>query len=237
VFRLDTNNNTEVTPSSKVPLSPNLQAQRCELAIIANQLILKVFLPYLKSCSGSSSDGLPRRVVSTVVDAGHTVLQAMRILHSTWRQTQPAAFLFYPLGRTLFDTAVMMACAVIAHPSSASSSVAIADVTAAIDIMRDTRMGSGRCFKQDDRKDLPEAVKIIMLLKTKAEAKRAGDDIVPSAPLAIGLKRKYDESPDSSSLADGFELPYVGAGVKACHSITRAFGRGHSQSFNVCAQN
>jgi hypothetical protein len=94
-FRFDINN-TETT--AKVPISPNLQAQRCELAIIANQLILKVFLPYLKNYTGPSSDGLPRRVVSSVIDAGHTVFQAMRILHSTWRQTQPAAFLFCSLG-------------------------------------------------------------------------------------------------------------------------------------------
>jgi hypothetical protein len=141
----------------------------------------------------------------------------MRILHSTWRQTQPAAFLFYSLGRTLFDTAVMMACAVIAHPSSASSSVAIDDVSAAIDIMQDTRMGSGRS-KHDDRGDLPEVVKIITLLKTKAEAKRAGDDIVAGPPPPAGSKRKHDESPDCSSFADNFELPYVGAGVKASRS-------------------
>jgi hypothetical protein len=142
----------------------------------------------------------------------------MRILHSTWRQTQPAAFLFYSLGRTLFDTAVMMACAVIAHPSSASSSVAIDDVSAAIDIMQDTRMGSGRKSKHDDRGDLPEVVKIITLLKTKAEAKRAGDDIVAGPPPPTGSKRKHDESSECNSFADNFELPYVGAGVKASHS-------------------
>ena len=176
-----------------------------------------MFLPYLKNCSGPSSDGLPRRVVSSVIDAGHTVLQAMRLLHSTWRQTQPAAFLFYPFGRTLFDTAVMMACAVIAHPSSASCSVAIADVSAAIDIMQDTRMGSGRRSKQDDHNELPEAVKIIMLLKTKAEARCAGDDDVAAPTVALGSKRKHIESSDSGGFADNFELPYVGAGVKVSH--------------------
>lgn len=221
VFRFDTSNtDTPSPPSSKASVSSNLQAQRCELAIIANQLILKVFLPYLKNCSVPSADGLPRRVVSSVVDAGHAILQAMRILHSTWRQTQPAAFLFYSFGRTLFDTAVMMACAVIAHPSGASSGVAIADVAAAIDIMQDTRTGSGRRSKQDDSKELSEAVKIVTLLKTKAEAKRAGEDIMANPLLAIGAKRKRDDSPDPNSFADGFELPYVGVGVKASHQST-----------------
>ena len=144
----------------------------------------------------------------------------MRILHSTWRQTQPAAFLFYSFGRTLFDTAVMMACAVIAHPSSASSSVAITDVSTAIDIMQDTRMGSGRRSKQDDHNELPEAVKIIMLLKTKAEARCAGDDVIAAPTVALGSKRKHIESSDSSSFADDFELPYVGAGVKVSHPFS-----------------
>ena len=217
-FRLDTNNTETTASTSRVSISPYLQAQRCELAIIANQLILKVFLPFLRNCTGNSSDGLARRVVSSIIDAGHTVFQAVRILHSTWRQTQPAAFLFYSVGRTLFDTAVMMACAVIAHPSSASSSVAITDVTAAIEIMQDTRMGSGRKSKYDCRGDLPEVVKIIMLLKRKAEAKRAGDNVAASPSPAIGSKRTHDESCDSSSFVDDFELPYVGAGVRASHS-------------------
>lgn len=108
----------------------------------------------------------------------------------------------------------MMACAIIAHPFSASSSVAIADVSAAIDIIQDTRLGSGRRSKQEDRKELPEAVKIITLLKTKAEAKRVGDDIIASPPVVLGSKRKHVESSDSSSFADDFELPYVGAGVR-----------------------
>ncbi|KAF8273547.1 hypothetical protein EI94DRAFT_1155357 [Lactarius quietus] len=216
VFRFDTSNtDTPSPPSSKPSVSSNLQAQRCELAIIANQLILKVFLPYLKNCNAPSADGLPRRVVSSVVDAGHAILQAMRILHTTWRQAQPAAFLFYSFGRTLFDTAVMMACAVIAHPSGASAGVAITDIAAAIDIMQDTRIGSGRRPKQDDSKELSEAVKIVTLLKTKAEAKRAGEDIVTSSLSALGAKRKREDSPDANSFADGFELPYVGVGVKA----------------------
>jgi hypothetical protein len=184
---------------------------------MANHLILKVFLPYLKNCTGPSSDGLPRRVVSSVLDAGHAVLQAIRVLHSTWRQTQPAAFLFYSFGRTLFDTAVMMACAVIAHPSSASSSVAIADITAAIDIMQDTRIGSGRSKNLDSS----EAEKVITLLKIKAEAKLTGDDIAANPLPAIGSKRKRDNVPDTSSFIDGFELPYVGAGVKASHTSSQ----------------
>lgn len=220
VFRFDTSNtDTPSPPSSKASVSSNLQAQRCELAIAANQLILKVFLPYLKNCSVPSGDGLPRRVVSSVVDAGHAILQAMRVLHSTWRQSQPAAFLFYSFGRTLFDTAVMMACAVIAYPSGASAGVAISDVAAAIDIMQDTRVG-GRRPKQDVNKELSEAVKIVTLLKTKAEAKHAGEDIGTSSLLAIGVKRKRDDSPDPNSFADGFELPYVGVGVKASHQST-----------------
>jgi len=80
-------------------------------------------------------------------------------------------------------------------------------------------MGSGRRSKHDSPKDLPEAVKVITLLKSKAEAKCAGDDVAEPHPV-IGSKRKHDESPDSSSFADGLELPYVGAGVKVSHSIS-----------------
>jgi hypothetical protein len=114
----------------------------------------------------------------------------------------------------LFDTAIIMACVVIAHPSNASSSVVIANVSTAIDIMQDTWLGSGRRAKQDDCKELPEAVTIITLLKMKAKAKHISDDIVTSLPAAFGSKCKHVESSDSSSLADDFELPYVGTSVK-----------------------
>ncbi|KAI0046789.1 hypothetical protein FA95DRAFT_1606603 [Auriscalpium vulgare] len=196
--------------SSNPPVSPYLQAQRCELAIIANRLILKTFLPFLRHCSDPAPEIVPRRVVSSIVDAGHAVIHAVSLLHNTWRQTRPAAFAFYSFGRTLFDAAVMVASAVIVYPRGASSGVSLADLGLALDLMRDTRTAAMRNKQSaSGGAETSEAVKVVEMLKDRAESARHGEHHATSH---AGTKRKRSEV-EAPSLDEGFQLPYVGTGV------------------------
>ncbi|KAI0059970.1 hypothetical protein BV25DRAFT_1918095 [Artomyces pyxidatus] len=219
-FRLDGDYDATSTTSTAIPsVSPFLQAQRCELAIVANRLILKIFLPFLKNCTEPASDIIPRRVVSSVVDAGHSIIHTIRLLHSTWRQTRPAAFAFYSFGRTLFDASVMMACAVIVHPTGASSGVALADLEAGLDIMRDTRTAAERSKNTDGSGEVNEAVQVVEMLRAKAEGVRSGDNNVSVPIFHAGTKRKHSELADSHTLAEVFQLPYAGLGVSCSRTL------------------
>ncbi|KAI0031508.1 hypothetical protein K488DRAFT_15054, partial [Vararia minispora EC-137] len=50
-FRLD----VDVPAASRASVSPSLQSQRCELAIVANRMVLKIFMPFLRACICSDS--------------------------------------------------------------------------------------------------------------------------------------------------------------------------------------
>ncbi|KAI0312708.1 hypothetical protein OF83DRAFT_617520 [Amylostereum chailletii] len=210
-FRLDAD--IDGTNTARFPISATLQAQRCELAIVANRIILKIFLPFLKTCSEEGSDVMtPRRVVSSVVDAAHAVIHSVRLTHSVWRQTRPAAFAFYSFGRTLFDAVVMSASAVIVHPTGISSGVALADLNTGLSLMKDTRTAFARSCKEScSGGTVDEAVRIVEMLKEKAEAIRSGQMAGPVSAYA-GMKRKREDEDDFTFEGD-FQLPFVGAGV------------------------
>ncbi|THH18885.1 hypothetical protein EW146_g2173 [Bondarzewia mesenterica] len=218
VYRLDLDLDSASDPSlpsstaRPIFVSPSLRAQRCELAILANRLVLKVSLPFLKSCADPASEICPRRIVSSIIDASHTIIQAARVLHDTWKQMRPAAFAFYSFGRTLFDASVMAACAVISHPTGVSSGVALSDVDVALEIMKDPKVATG-ATKDGDSEKCSEAVKVLEMLKTKADGVRRGDPMASMGPAYLaGMKRKRSEVEDGQ-LETSFDLPYVGAGV------------------------
>lgn len=219
-FRLD----ADVVASNRAPVSATLQAQRCELAIVANRMVLKIFMPYLRACVSNDANvptPTPRRVVSSVVDAAHAIVHAVQLTQTIWRQTRPSAFAYYSFGRTLFDALVMTAAAVIIHPTGASAGVALTDLAAGLTIMKDTRSAFGRsCRESCSGGTVQEAVHIIDRLFARAQAARAGDAPLPAPLVSLsssGAKRKRvqdaDEGEDSYTFEGDFNFPYVGTGV------------------------
>ncbi|OBZ76226.1 Transcriptional activator protein acu-15 [Grifola frondosa] len=171
-FRLemDQDISTVVPPPS---CSPFLLAQRCELAILANRLILKLYLPFLKDTTGGTQPNRPsHQAVLGTINAAHLVIYASRLLHAVWRHTRPAAFDFYDFGRTLFDAAVVCAHAVIQQPTSILAAEAMKCVGCALDIMKE--LGAVRTGVEGIRGDnnRAEAIKVVEMMKRKAEAAR-----------------------------------------------------------------
>ena len=86
---------------------PSVMAQRCELSIAANRVVLKLYLPYLKesispspssssSASGSSGSAKPsHHAVLGAINAAHAIIYASRIFYSLWKDSRPAMLLFY----------------------------------------------------------------------------------------------------------------------------------------------
>lgn len=186
-----------------------LVAQKCELAILANRLILKLYLPFLKDSDGSGSGSRKpsHQAVLGTINAAHLVIQASRHLHSVWRQIRPAVFDFYDFGRTLFDAAVICAHAVIQQPTSILAAEALRDVSCALNVMRElntSRVGVEGVRTEGHRY---EAIRIVEMMKRKAETVRGG-------PVAIaGSKRKRREVDGGSVISSGFQLPFVGVAV------------------------
>ena len=189
-------------------------AQKCELAILANRLVVKLYLPFLKEAAVTNRPS--HQAVFGTISAAHNIICAARTLHGVWGQTRPAVFDFYDFGRTLFDAAVVCAHAVVQEPASIVASEGMKSVACALDILKE--LGSSRVGVEGARGDAgansrSEAVKIVEMMKRKAEAARSGEGVATA-----GTKRKHAEvegetlAPSSSA---SFQLPFVGAAVSS----------------------
>ncbi|KZT63433.1 hypothetical protein DAEQUDRAFT_700148 [Daedalea quercina L-15889] len=189
-------------PMPSTPAASALLAQKCELAILANRLILKLYLPFLKDSHTGS--GKHQAVLATL-NAAHAIIYASCMLHGVWANTRPAAFDFYDFSRALFDAAVVCAHAVIQQPGSILASEALKGVSCALDVLK--VLGSESAAD----KSRVEAVRVVEMMKRKAEAARS-NGVSNGAP--AGMKRKRDVL-DDERMEAGFQFPYVGPSVSS----------------------
>ncbi|KZO94686.1 hypothetical protein CALVIDRAFT_565430 [Calocera viscosa TUFC12733] len=183
---------------------PFLVAQRCELASIANQIVLKIYHPFLRRVTLTEPD-VPGQAPIASIDAAHQLVFASKILHKVLRHTRPATYMFYSFGRQLFHAAVICAHNVIRGPVSIYRQPALQSLDIAIDIMRDPMLATGRGPARGGAEGSPsEALRIVEALRDKCDAAMRGK-------LFIGSKRKHGDL-DPHLLAD-FQMPYVGAAV------------------------
>ncbi|KAI6041498.1 hypothetical protein EDC04DRAFT_1258742 [Pisolithus marmoratus] len=235
-FRLDVDSDLSNPPSSQQDAgvtslnpspssdystaSPMLLAQRCELIVTAQRLIMKIYVPFLRPSNTHASVTAHYQATVGIFTAAHTIIRAIRALCSMWKQRPdlkgrrptPALFSFYSFGRTLFDAAVACAHNVIKDPTSVWAQTAMEDVNYALAVMRDPVLNTGRGpMRGGFEGDVHEAVRIVVLLQKKADLARCG-----KLDVASGTKRKRDEPEnDSERLPDAFQLPFLGGAVSS----------------------
>ena len=135
-FRLElTHDIAKAAPALPAGESAARAAQKCELAIVANRLIVKLYLPFLKEAAAARR--ACHQAVFGTINAAHNVIGAARALHAVWARTRPAVFDFYDFGRTVFDAAVVCAHAVVQEPMSLIASEGVKNVVCALGILRD----------------------------------------------------------------------------------------------------
>src|ERR1700722_6272871 len=178
-----------------------LVAQRCELAITAQKLVLRLYMPFLRpSCmttaTSSTSTLVPHQASHGAINAAHVILHACKTLYICRKRAvttaamaaMPAVFDFHTFGRTVFDAAVVCAHSAIKQPTVVWAGAALENVSSALEVL------CGLAAADDVRDgDLPveDAMKIVEALKRKAEtAREAG---VPGGAGWMGMKRKHGE--------------------------------------------
>lgn len=190
--------------ASATSTSPFLLAQRCDLVIAANRVIMKLYLPFMKEAGQAGASRPSHQALMGTINAAHTIIYASRVLHSLWKETRPAAFDFYDYGRSLFDAAVVCAHVVIQQPKNILTVEAMKGVSGALEVLRaidTTKAGA----------ESSEAVKVVELMKEKAERARSTE------PTNAGSKRKRNDSSAqrNAAFANGFQLPFVGPPVSS----------------------
>ncbi|KAK7021901.1 hypothetical protein VNI00_017190 [Paramarasmius palmivorus] len=128
---------------------PVLAVQRCELAIVAHRLILRIYLPFLKR---NANGPVLHQATLGSINAAHGVICACQMLWSVWEAERskagkppsslppssllPASCDFYPFARTVFDAAVVCSHAVIKQTLNIISKPALDDVDIGLGILR-----------------------------------------------------------------------------------------------------
>lgn len=191
----------EVDPTQPPPAY--LLAQRCELAMIANSLILKVFLPFVKKSSARPGDN----VIYASVNAAHKIIHAADQLQQHMKGPRHSlAFMSYFFNSQLFHAAVICANTCIQEPTSIHSKQCLKDLHEANRIMRDPYVPTSRGpIVGGVEGSKSEALRVLDMLQKKAE------DAARGSMFTTGTKRKHSEVEEQ--LQPGFHIPYAGPAI------------------------
>ncbi|KAF9788065.1 fungal-specific transcription factor domain-containing protein [Thelephora terrestris] len=186
-------------------------ARSCELQIIANRMIISLYIPHLKAHSVN-----PLHQASfAVMNAAHKIIQCMKIWQSRRnclgvreRGRWGSFGVYYDYGRILFDAAVVCASIAIDGTGGAFAACFKEDLDSALEALKEmefkrpTRPGfSGIGMRSGVEANATEPVAIIEMLKQKVEASQVA-----------GIKRKRQDG-EVDAFQPGFRIPFVGAAV------------------------
>jgi len=217
----DVDDSSSSSPSGGPTVSPVLLAQRCELMVTTQRLLMKAYIPFLRPSNSHSCPTTHLHATVGIFDAAHAIIRAIRALCSMWKQRPdlkgkrptPALFSFYSFGRILFDAAVVCAHSAIKYPTKYWVPTAVEDVNNALEMLRDPLLNTGRGpMRGGVEGDVQESIIIISQLQKKVEMARRGN---PDA-LVSGTKRKRDEvEGDTERIPNGLQLPCIGGTVSS----------------------
>ena len=187
-------------------------ARSCELQIVANRMIISLYIPYLKTHSVN-----PLHQASfAIMNAAHKIIRCMRIWQSRWncpgareRGRWGSFGVYYEYGRILFDAAVVCASIALDGTGGAIAPCLKEDVDSALEVLKDMEAS-----KRSKRRgvagiangvetNVSEPVAIVQMLKQKIEANQVA-----------GIKRKRQDG-DTDVFQPGFQVPFVGVAVSA----------------------
>ncbi|TDL27988.1 hypothetical protein BD410DRAFT_781925 [Rickenella mellea] len=198
--------------------SPYLIAQRAEIVILMNRVLLKLFVPFLKLNHPSK---VPAAAVLHSINSVHAIVHASRVQLQVLRNIRPMTYLCYSFGCSIFDAAVVASHSAITQPEAIYSRAAREDARAALEMLHDPIVATGRGSVSGGIDYAPtQAVKIVEMLLAKAE---------PAPHGVAGTKRKRNAAAAAVakpiSMLDGAELPFVGPGIIAV-AAANAFSTG-----------
>lgn len=189
-------------------------ARTCELQIVANRMIISLYIPYLKAHSANPL----HQPLLAIMNAAHKIIQCMKI----WKSRRNCAGVrergrwgsfgvYYDYGRILFDAAVVCSSIALDGTGGAFAACLKGDVDSALEVLKDMEEFkglkscglSGVGMPNGVEANVSEPVAIVEMLKQKVEANQVA-----------GIKRKRRDG-ESELLQPGFRIPFVGAAVSA----------------------
>ena len=210
-YQLDLNS----PPSLEDEDSPTslVLARSCELQIVANRMIISLYIPYLRTHSTNPLHQAP----FAITNAAHKIIQCMKLWQS--RRNCPGVRergrwgsfgVYYEYGRILFDAAVVCACITIDGTGGTFAACLKGDVDSALEVLKNMEASKGAKHRgvgvgmpNGAEDNVSEPVAIVEMLKQRVEANKV-----------VGTKRKRQDG-ETDVFRAGFRIPFVGAAVSA----------------------
>ncbi|KAL0946200.1 hypothetical protein HGRIS_012460 [Hohenbuehelia grisea] len=160
--------------------------QKCEIAIAVHRMVIKMHWPFVRNRPGAGRLSIPRHIMYPIYEAAHGIIHTARSYVATLGHhseahaalLRPNVFMFYDLGRIVFDAAVVCANLAIKQPDSMLAKQAKEDVDFAMSVLQSSCIQSlwgyaienipGASDGQASRLELSwqHAMGIVELLKT-----------------------------------------------------------------------
>ena len=187
-------------------------ARSCELQIVANRMIISLYVPYLRAHSVN-----PLHQASlAIMNAAHKIIRCMKIWQSRWnspgireRGSWGSFGVYYEYGRILFDAAVVCASIAIDETGGAFAACLKEDIDSSLEVLKDMEVSKEHKCRgavgspNDVKANVSEPIAIVEMLKQKVEANKVA-----------GIKRKRQHG-ETDAFQPGFRIPFVGAAVSA----------------------
>ncbi|KAG8950140.1 hypothetical protein FRC04_007995 [Tulasnella sp. 424] len=206
---------------TKWPVADVAAMQACDLHIMANALIMRLWFPFVKDFLGRSVQPHQNAALACST-AANSIIVASKYMITRFRTTHPLHFGYYGFGRHVWLAATLLASILISMPQIIWAATCRKGLDVALSIARDQLL-AGKTENGANPK-----YEVIQLLQ---QLKHMSERFTSTAGAPTGSKRKAAEHSETVKLRHGFQIPYVGlSAVSGAGEIDLPLGR--HESFN-----
>ncbi|KAG8917631.1 hypothetical protein FRC01_002325, partial [Tulasnella sp. 417] len=183
-----------------------VDVQACDLHILANVFLLRLWLPFFNEALSSSSRS-SRGVLLTATTAANAIIVASHHLVARFWRILPMSFAHYDFGNSLWLATGILASVATMRSDERFSSTARSGVKMATALFED-QVVEGKLDLELDHVPKYEVNEIMNHIA------RLVDEVAKEEPGA-GSKRKLDEGVDQMKMRHGCPIPYFGTAALA----------------------
>ncbi|KAG8906973.1 hypothetical protein FRB99_005615 [Tulasnella sp. 403] len=188
------------------PHSESTAIQACDLHIMANLLLMKLWYPFFRASLASSQANQNASAVACATAANNVIIASQHLMNR-FKFRRPLSFGFYGFGRAVWLAATFLASTLIASPHILFASAARRSLDVAIILVRDQVVGGKSNATTKQKYEVR-----LLLEHLRMMADRVSGRGLPGGAVA-GSKRKSGNHVETVKMRYGFQIPYVGASL------------------------
>ncbi|KAG8905510.1 hypothetical protein FRC00_013213, partial [Tulasnella sp. 408] len=166
---------------TKFPIADVAAMQACDLHIMANALVMRLWFPFVKDFLGRPSHQSHQNAALACSTAANSIIVASKYMINRFRSTHPLHFGYYGFGRHVWLAATLLASILISMPQIIWAATCRKGLDVALSIARDQLLAG-----KTENGANPKYEVIVLLQQLKSMSERSNN----SGPGGLGSKRK-----------------------------------------------